>query len=87
MVSFFPCKKCGSGLPVIKGSAAQCPYCGARTLYMESLYSLKYYLTEILNLALFKTEKAVKNSELERRKSLIDSYFIVLILILMNIGI
>ncbi len=75
MISFMPCKKCGCGLPIIKGSAAQCPYCGARTLYMESLYSLKYYLTEILNLTLFKTEKKVKNSELERRKSLIDSYF------------
>ncbi len=75
MISFMPCKKCGCGLPIIKGSAAQCPYCGARTLYMESIYSLKYYLAEVLNLTLSKTEKVVKVSELERRKSLIESYF------------
>ncbi|MFX1568393.1 MAG: hypothetical protein ACFFCV_08495 [Promethearchaeota archaeon] len=70
-----PCKKCGSGLPIIKGSETQCPYCGARTLYMESVYSLKHYLSEILSLSLSKNEKPVKNSELERRKSSIESYF------------
>ncbi len=70
-----PCKKCGSALPAIKGSVAHCPYCGAKTLYMESIYSFKYYLGEILNLTLYKTEKKVKISELERRKSLIESFF------------
>jgi len=72
---YLPCKKCGSGLAIVKGAVAQCPYCGAKTLYMESIYSLKYYLTEILNLTLFKNEKVVKPSELERRKSLIESFF------------
>ncbi len=72
---FMPCKKCGSGLPIIKGSEAQCPYCGASTFYMESVYSLKYYLAEILKLTLFKNEKPVKDSELERRKSSIESFF------------
>lgn len=75
MNPFMPCKKCGSGLPIIKGSVAQCPYCGARTLYMESVYSLKHYLSEILNLTLNKNEKPVKNSELERRKSSIELFF------------
>ncbi len=75
ILTFLPCKKCGSGLPSIKGSIAHCPYCGAKTLYMESIYSFKYYLAEILNLTLTKTEKLVKPSELERRKSLIDNFF------------
>ncbi|MFW9999167.1 MAG: hypothetical protein ACFE9Q_12915 [Candidatus Hodarchaeota archaeon] len=75
MISYKPCKKCGCGLPIIKGSAVQCPYCGSKTLYMESMYSLKYYLSEILDITLSKTEKKVKNSELERRKSLIESFF------------
>jgi len=75
ILPFLPCKKCGSGLPAIKGSIAHCPYCGAKTLYMESIYSFKYYLAEILNLTLTKTEKLVKPSELERRKSLIDNFF------------
>lgn len=75
MLSFMPCKKCGCGLPVIKGYIAQCPYCGAHTLYMESVYSFKYYLTEILNLTSFKYVKILKTSELERRKSLIKSFF------------
>ncbi|MFX1418005.1 MAG: hypothetical protein ACFE9N_03680 [Promethearchaeota archaeon] len=70
-----PCKKCGCGLPIIKGSAAQCPYCGAKTLYMESVYSLKYYLTEILGINSFKNGRKIDSSELERRKSLIESYF------------
>lgn len=75
MIPFMPCKKCGCGLPIIKGSAAQCPYCGAKTLYMESVYSLKYYLTEILGINSFKNGRKIDSSELERRKSLIESYF------------
>ncbi len=72
---YLPCKKCGSGQPTVKGSVAQCPYCGAKTLYMEAIYSFKYYLGEILNTTLYKTEKLAKESELERRKSLIDNFF------------
>ncbi len=75
MRSFLPCKKCGNSLPVVKGSVAKCPYCETKTLYMESIYSFKYYLTEILNLTSLKAEKSIKTSELERRKSLIDSFF------------
>ncbi|UCC19068.1 MAG: hypothetical protein JSV62_13320 [Promethearchaeota archaeon] len=70
-----PCKKCGCGIAIIKGSVTQCPYCGARTLYMESVYSLKYYLTEILGITSFKNEKKIDSQELERRKSLIESFF------------
>ncbi|MFX0024559.1 MAG: hypothetical protein ACFE9S_19750 [Candidatus Hermodarchaeota archaeon] len=72
---YLPCKKCGSGQPTIKGSVAQCPYCGAKTLYMEAIYSFKYYLAEILKTTLYKTEKAARVSELERRKSLIDQFY------------
>jgi DNA-directed RNA polymerase subunit RPC12/RpoP len=72
---YLPCKKCGSGLAIVKGSVAQCPYCGAKTLYMESIYSFKYYLAEILNLTLYRSEKLAKASELERRKSLIDKFY------------
>ena len=72
---YLPCKKCGNGLPIVKGSVAQCPYCGAKSLYRESLLSFKYYLTEILNITSFKTKKEINFSELERRKSLIESYF------------
>ncbi len=72
---YLPCKKCGSSLAILKGSVAQCPYCEAKTLYMESIYSFKYYLAEILNLKLSKTVKIVKDSELERRKSLIETFF------------
>ena len=75
MRSFLPCKKCGNSIPIVKGSVAQCPYCEAKTLYMESFYSFKYYLAEILNLTSFKTERVIKSSELERRKSLIESFF------------
>lgn len=72
---YLPCKKCGSGLAIVKGSVGQCPYCGAKTLYMESIYSFKYYLSEILNLTLYKSHKPTKVSELERRKSLIEDFF------------
>jgi hypothetical protein len=72
---YLPCKKCGSGLPIVKGSVAQCPYCEAKTLYMESIYSFKHYLSEILNLASFKIEKKLSGSEFERRKSLITEFF------------
>ncbi len=72
---YLPCKKCGSGLAIVKGSVAQCPYCGAKTLYMESIYSFKYYLGEILNLTLYRSDKKAKASELERRKSLIEKFY------------
>ncbi|MCK4370926.1 MAG: hypothetical protein KAW03_07645, partial [Candidatus Lokiarchaeota archaeon] len=60
-----PCKNCGSSLPVVKGSVAKCPYCGAKTFYMESLYSFKYYLNEILHLTSLKKEGKgnIKDSE------------------------
>ncbi len=72
---YLPCKKCGSGQPTVKGSIAHCPYCGAKTFYMESIYSFKYYLAEILNLALSKTEKTIRSSEIERRKSLVQDFY------------
>ena len=72
---YLPCKKCGSGLAIVKGSVAQCPYCGVKTLYMESIYSFKYYLSEILDLTIHKTEKPAKVSELERRKTLIENFY------------
>lgn len=86
MISHLPCKKCGSGLGIVKGSVAQCSYCEANTLYMESIYSFKYYLSEILNLTSFKTERlfknsefrierVIKNSEIDIYKSVIESYF------------
>ena len=75
MRTFLPCKRCGSSLPILKGLKIQCPYCGARTLYMESVYSLKHYLTEILNLTSIKNKTRLKNKELERRKYLIGSFF------------
>ncbi|MFW9826044.1 MAG: hypothetical protein ACFFEY_00295 [Candidatus Thorarchaeota archaeon] len=75
MIKHLPCKKCGSGLPIVKGSIAQCPYCEARNLYMESFYSFKHYLGEILNLTSPKIEKSISNSEFERRKSLINEFF------------
>ena len=75
MISHLPCKKCGSALPILKGSIAQCPYCGAKTLYMESIYSFKYYIEKILNFTSVKNERKIKDEELERRKSLIKSFF------------
>ncbi len=75
LILYFPCKKCGCGLPIVKGSVSKCPYCGAKTLYMESLYSFKYYLNEILHLTSIKKEGNIKDSEIERRKSLIQSFF------------
>lgn len=70
-----PCKKCGSCLPLVKGSAIQCPYCGSKTFYKESVYSFKYYISEILNLTIIKQKKKIDDRELERRKLLIKSYF------------
>jgi len=81
-----PCKKCGSGLPIVKGSITQCPYCGTKTLYMESISSFKYYIGEVLNLTSFKTERLFKNSEIrieriikhseiEKYQSMIESFF------------
>ncbi len=71
----YPCKKCGSSIPILKGSIVQCPYCGAKNLFMESVYTLKYYLSEILNLSSLKIEKLIKKKEIERRKLAIESYF------------
>ncbi|MFX1241620.1 MAG: hypothetical protein ACFFA7_10265 [Promethearchaeota archaeon] len=62
-------------MAIVKGSVGQCPYCGAKTLYMEAIYSFKYYLSEILNLTLYKTEKPAKVSELERRRTLIENFY------------
>ncbi|MFX1280882.1 MAG: hypothetical protein ACFFA3_16015 [Promethearchaeota archaeon] len=71
-----PCKKCGSSLPVVKGSVVQCPYCRAENLYMESFCTLKYYMSDILKLSsLYKANK-ITNKEIVRRKILIETYFI-----------
>lgn len=75
MISYLPCKRCGNALPIVKGSVAKCPYCGAKTLYMESIYSFKYYLSEILHLTSKKNDRNIKDSEIERRKFLIKSFF------------
>jgi len=75
MISHHPCKKCGSALAIVKGSVAKCPYCGAKTLYMEAIYSFKYYLSEILHLTSIKNDRNIKDLEIERRKFLIKSFF------------
>jgi len=75
VLSFLPCKNCGSSLPLVKGSKTPCPYCGAKTLYMESVYSFKRYLTLILNLTSIKIQTRLKNKELERRKELVKIFF------------
>ena len=74
-MTHLPCKKCGSSLPIVKGSVVQCPYCRAENLYMESFYTLKYYLSDILKLSsLYKANKA-NIKEIIRRKILIETYF------------
>ncbi len=75
MIAHLPCKKCGSSLPILKGSIVQCPYCGAKNFYMESFYTLKYYLSDILNISSLYKSKKVKPKEILRRKILIESYF------------
>lgn len=75
MINHLPCKKCGSCLPILKGSVVQCPYCGARNLYMESVYTYKYYLSEMLNISSIKKEKNIKIKEIERRKLILETYF------------
>lgn len=42
---------------------------------MESVYTLKYYISDILNLSSTKIEKNLKIKEIERRKLSIESYF------------
>lgn len=74
-MSQLPCKKCGSGLPLVKGSVIQCPYCGSKTYYLESIYSFRYYVSEILSLTSIKEKRKIDDSELKRRKLLIKSYF------------
>ncbi|KKN42793.1 hypothetical protein LCGC14_0709710 [marine sediment metagenome] len=75
MILYLPCKECGSGLPIIKGSKTLCPYCGSKTLYMESIYSFKHFLAEILKLVSIRNKTRLKNKELERRKYLTKSFF------------
>ena len=75
MITFLPCKRCGNALSVVKGSVAKCPYCGANTFYMESIYSFKYHLNVILQLTSIKKDRNIKDSEIEIRKSLIKSFF------------
>ncbi len=75
MISYLPCKKCGSGLPIVKRSIAMCPYCGVKTSYIDSKISFKYFLNEILHLESVKNKRNIKDSEIERRKSLIQSCF------------
>jgi DNA-directed RNA polymerase subunit RPC12/RpoP len=75
LIAHLPCKKCGSSLPILKGSIVQCPYCGAKNFYMESFYTLKYYLSDILNISSLYKSKKVNPKEILRRKILIESYF------------
>ncbi|MFX1311556.1 MAG: hypothetical protein ACFFHD_02950 [Promethearchaeota archaeon] len=70
-----PCKKCGSCLPLVKGVRIQCPYCGSKTFYMESVYVFKFYILKILHLKSIKQKKKIADKELNRRKILIRSYF------------
>ena len=72
---FYPCKKCGNSLPIVRGSIVQCPYCGAKNFYMESFYTFKYYASDILNLSSVRNTKRIKTKEIERRKFLIMKYF------------
>ncbi|MFX1374519.1 MAG: hypothetical protein ACFFA0_01790 [Promethearchaeota archaeon] len=75
MISHLPCKKCGSSLSLVKGSIVQCPYCRAENLYMESFYTLKYYLSDILEISSLAKEKKINNKEIVRRKIAIETYF------------
>jgi len=73
--SHLPCKKCGNGLPIVRGSAAQCPYCGTKTFYMESIYSFKHFLRKILKLKTHKNKIKIKEEELEIRKFSIKNFY------------
>jgi hypothetical protein len=75
LIAHLPCKKCGSSLPIMKGSIVQCPYCDAKNFYMESFYTLKYYLSDILNISSFYKSKKVDLKEILRRKILVENYF------------
>ena len=74
-MSHLPCKKCGNSLPIVKGALVQCPYCGAKNLFMESFYTFKYFMSDILKLSSFRNGKKPKINEIERRKTLIKAYF------------
>ena len=74
-MSFLPCKRCGNSLAAVKGSIVQCFYCKTSNLYMESVYAHKNYMTEILNITSIKNKRKINTNEIERRKSLIESYF------------
>ncbi|MFX0043189.1 MAG: hypothetical protein ACFE8L_09775, partial [Candidatus Hodarchaeota archaeon] len=74
-MSFLPCKRCGNSLAAVKGSIVQCHYCKTSNLYMESIYVHKNYITEILNITTIKNKKKITINEIERRKTLIESYF------------
>jgi len=75
LISHLPCKKCGSSISLVKGSIVQCPYCRAENLYMESFYTLKYYMSDIIKLSSLNKAKKVDNKEIVRRKILIETYF------------
>ncbi|MHA1885593.1 MAG: hypothetical protein ACW96S_11105 [Promethearchaeota archaeon] len=74
-MSHLPCKKCGNSLPIVKGALVQCPYCGAKNFYMESFYTFKYFMSDILKLSSFKNGKKTNSKEIERRKILLKDYF------------
>ncbi|MFX0028383.1 MAG: hypothetical protein ACFE8B_04195 [Candidatus Hermodarchaeota archaeon] len=74
-MSHLPCKKCGSSLPIVKGSVVQCPYCRAKNFYMESFYTLKYYMSVILKLSSLDKRKRINKKEIVRRKILIETFF------------
>ena len=45
---YLPCKKCGSGLAIVKGTVTQCHYCGEKNLYMEYIIPIVFLLLYIL---------------------------------------
>ncbi|MFX1346633.1 MAG: hypothetical protein ACFFAI_16170, partial [Promethearchaeota archaeon] len=62
-------------MPIMKGSIVQCPYCDAKNFYMESFYTLKYYMSDILSISSFYKSKKVNPKEISRRKILIETYY------------
>ena len=59
----------------MKGAIVQCPYCDAKNFYMESFYTLKYYMSDILNISSLYKSKKVTPNEILRRKILVENYF------------
>ena len=70
-----PCKRCGSALPIVRGSTFECPYCYTLNFYMETVYSYKNYLSEILDITSLKNTKKVNSEEIHRRKALVEKAF------------